>query len=109
MRRDGKFNMVDIQNATLSGGVAIGCSANMLPRPWGAMFIGSWSGVLSTVGFVKIQAFLERTCGLKDTCGIGNLHGMPSIFGAICSVILVAISNHTQCKHCWLIGWFHYY
>ena len=91
--------MVDVQNATLAGGVAMGCCANMLPRPWGAMFIGAWAGVLSTFGFNKIQPFLDRVVGLKDTCGVNNLHGMPSIFGALCSVVLAAISNHDQCLH----------
>jgi ammonium transporter Rh len=99
MRHEGKFNMVDIQNATLAGGVAMGAAANMLPRPWGAMFIGAWAGVLSTFGFIKVQPFLDRVIGLKDTCGVHNLHGMPSIYGAICSVILAAISNHTECLY----------
>lgn len=97
LRHGGKFNMVDVQNATLAGGVAMGTCANMLPRPWGAMFIGSIAGILSTVGFNKIQGLLERKVGLRDTCGINNLHGMPSIFGAFCSVVLAAISNHSQC------------
>ena len=93
----GKFNMVDIQNATLAGGVAMGCCANMLPQPWGALFIGMWAGLLSTFGFNKIQPFLEEKIGLKDTCGVHNLHGMPSLWGAFCSVVLAGISTHEQC------------
>ena len=96
----GKFNMVDIQNATLAGGVAMGCCANMLPQPWGALFIGMWAGLLSTFGFNKIQPFLEEKIGLKDTCGVHNLHGMPSLWGAFCSVVLAGISTHEQCLWC---------
>ncbi len=48
--------------------------------------------------FNVLQGFLERKIGLKDTCGINNLHGMPSLFGAFCSVVLSAISNHDQCE-----------
>jgi len=96
LRRNGKFNMVDVQNATLAGGVAMGCCANMLPRPWGAMFIGLWAGILSTFGFNRIQGFLERKIGLLDTCGVHNLHGMPSVFGAFCSVVLAGIGHHSQ-------------
>ena len=75
----------------------MGCCANMRPQPWGALFIGMWAGLLSTFGFNKIQPFLESKLGLKDTCGVHNLHGMPSLWGAFCSVVLSAISTHEQC------------
>ena len=100
LRGGHKFNMVDVQNATLAGGVAMGSCANMVTRPWGAMFIGLWAGVLSTWGYNKLQPVLDRKLGLKDTCGINNLHGMPSIFGAFCSVVVTAASNQAQCEWC---------
>jgi len=96
LRSDAKFNMVDIQNATLAGGVAMGACANMLPRPWGALFIGLWAGVLSTWGFNKLEFYLQRKIGLLDTCGVHNLHGMPSIFGAFCSVVLAGTEHHYE-------------
>jgi ammonium transporter Rh len=46
------------------------------------------AGLLSEVGCQKVQGFLEKKLRLHDTCGIHNLHGMPSIFGALCSVFL---------------------
>lgn len=97
LRHGGKFNMVDVQNATLAGGVAMGACANMLPQAWGALLMGSVAGILSTFGFNVLQGLLERKFGLRDTCGINNLHGMPSIFGALCSVVLAAISSHEKC------------
>ena len=98
LRRGHKFNMVDVQNATLAGGVAMGSCANMVTRPWGAMFIGLWAGMLSTWGYNVLQPILDRKLGLKDTCGINNLHGMPSIFGAFCSVVVTSASNLKQCE-----------
>ena len=98
LRKDGKFSMVDVQNATLAGGVAMGCSSNMLTSPWGAMFIGSWAGILSTVGFNKIQPYLAEKWNLHDTCGIHNLHGMPSVWGAFCSVVVTAVRTHAECE-----------
>merc|ERR1719502_2413196 len=56
--RDGKFNMVDIQNATLSGGVSIGAIGNMVIYPGGAFLTGICTGILSTAGYVWIQPFL---------------------------------------------------
>jgi len=77
-RKEQKFFMVDIQNATLAGGVALGASCDMLILPGSAIAIGSIAGLVSVLGYVHIQPFLEKTIGLHDTCGIHNLHGMPS-------------------------------
>ena len=60
---------VDIQNATLAGGVAIGASANLLGvKPCGAMAIGTAAGLVSTWGFCRLQPWLEER-GLHDSCG----------------------------------------
>ena len=79
---------VDIQNATLAGGVAIGCTANLSESPFDAIMIGVTSGLVSTIGFNFLQPYLEGVWGLHDTCGIHNLHAMPSVIGALASVIL---------------------
>jgi ammonium transporter Rh len=51
LRHGGRFNMIDVQNATLAGGVAMGACANMLPQAWGALLIGTVAGALSTFGY----------------------------------------------------------
>lgn len=88
----GLFRPVDIQNATLAGGVAVGCVANLSIHPAGAIAIGIIASFVSTYGFNFIQPYLEKEWSLHDTCGIHNLHAMPSIVGAIASVITCAIT-----------------
>ena len=83
-----KFRPVDIQNATLAGGVAIGCTANLTLSPLGAILIGAAAGFWSAVGYNHLQPFLENHCGLHDSCGIHNLHAMPSVIGALASVAM---------------------
>eukprot|EP01097_Dermamoeba_algensis_P008476 TRINITY_DN5677_c0_g1_i1.p1 TRINITY_DN5677_c0_g1~~TRINITY_DN5677_c0_g1_i1.p1 ORF type:complete len:447 (-),score=73.49 TRINITY_DN5677_c0_g1_i1:34-1374(-) len=92
-RHNGKLDMIDIQNATLAGGVAVGTCANMMIDPWGALLIGSVAGVLSTVGFIFIQPFLEKKLGLHDTCGVHNLHGMPGLLGGVAGVIAASVAT----------------
>merc|ERR1711879_763770 len=81
--RERKFSMVDIQNASLAGGVAIGSSADLIIEPWAAALIGTLAAVLSVVGYTKLSPLLEKHKIVHDTCGIHNLHGMPGIMGAM--------------------------
>merc|ERR1711871_1188713 len=46
MRHDKKFDMVDIQNATLAGGVAVGSASDLVIEPWAAILIGLIAGTL---------------------------------------------------------------
>lgn len=106
---DGKVNIVDIQNASLAGGVAIGASANMYCMPHGTLMIGSCAGLLSTVGYRKLQPYLDERLGLKDTCGVHNLHGMPAILGAFASIVLSGVareSTYDATGYAWDTVWF---
>lgn len=85
-----KFNMVDIQNATLAGGVAVGAAADQALGGGGALLIGTITGIWATFGFVKIMPWLETNLGLFDTCGVHNLHGMSAIIGVFVSAISAA-------------------
>jgi len=90
LRPHHKFSMVDIQNATLAGGVGVGSSADLIINPWGAFLIGLVAGTISTFGFVYLTPFLERNIGLCDTCGVHNLHGMPGLLGGIAGACAAA-------------------
>ena len=85
---DSRFRPVDIQNATLAGGVAIGCTANLTMSGFGAIMIGMTAGLVSSFGYNILQPYLEHNFNLHDTCGVHNLHAMPSVIGGLASVIL---------------------
>jgi len=88
LSEQGKLRPVDVQNATLAGGVSIGILAGTPLTAAGAILVGSFAGALSTFGFAKVSVFLYDKIGLHDTCGIHNLHGMPSMMGALISVVI---------------------
>lgn len=107
-----KFQPVDIQNATLAGGVAIGVVANLTLTPLACIIIGSVAGCVSTWGYNTLQPILEEY-GIHDTCGVHNLHGLPAVVGALASVIIAAskddfgdedadIYGTDQSKHWWI-------
>jgi len=91
-----KFCMEHIQNATLAGGVAVGAAADMIMTPGGAMVIGAVAGALSTAGFSYVSPFLTERFKITDTCGVNNLHGMPSLFGGLLSVLFAGIASETM-------------
>ena len=89
-----RFNMVDIQNATLAGGVAIGSSADLVIGPSFSLLIGMIAGIMSTIGYNKIQPCLYHNFHLHDTCGVNNLHGIPGIIGGISGAITASFTNN---------------
>ncbi|CAF0879396.1 unnamed protein product [Didymodactylos carnosus] len=77
----GKKEIIHIQNATLAGGIAVGCVVNKNIGLFGAMIIGSLAGIISTVGYKHL---LERLrLHIHDTCGVHNLHGMPGVLSGL--------------------------
>jgi len=104
IREENKFDMVDIQNATLAGGVAMGTCANFLIGPGAAALIGSIAGIISVIGYVHISPMLEEKINLTDTCGVNNLHGIPSVIGATAGIIATALANDADFGEQWMWG-----
>ena len=89
-----RFNMVDIQNATLAGGVAIGSSADLVIGPSFSLLIGMIAGIMSTTGYQKIQPYLYNKFHIHDTCGVNNLHGIPGIIGGLSGAISASFTTN---------------
>jgi len=98
LRPGHKLDMVDIQNATLAGGVAVGSSADLVIGPYASLIIGFVAGCLSVCGYVYISPWMEEKFGLHDTCGVHNLHGLPGIMGGIGGAISAATASNTVYK-----------
>ena len=90
---DRKFQAVDVQNATLAGGVIVGASADLMLQPYGAFLAGCVAGLVSTFGYQVIQPALEDSINFHDSCGVNNLHGMPGILGGLLSALMCSLAN----------------
>ena len=65
LHRKNRFQIVDIQNATLSGGVAVGAIADLMLQPGGAFMMGTITGLVSAFGYRLLQVMLATRCYLK--------------------------------------------
>lgn len=92
VQEEGKLRPVDIQNATLAGGVATGAVCLMTLNYSDSLLLGFFSGAASTLGFAILQPYLEEK-GLHDSCGVLNLHGIPALIGGLGSVVLAAVKG----------------
>ena len=90
----GKFEMEVMLNSTLAGGVAIGTSADLCTGAVFALIVGSIAGVISAVGFIKLNKFFQEKVRLHDTCGVQFLHGIPGIIGGICGAIATSSAGY---------------
>jgi len=94
--RKEKFAMVDIQYATIAGGVAIGACADLLIGPGPALAIGFIAGCCSVVGYALFQGYWEEYARLHDTAGVMHLFGAPGFIGGIASAIAVGVIPTTE-------------
>lgn len=88
--KEGKLDMEIILNASISGGVAMGCNAEIIVAPYGAMLLGLGAGTLASLGFAYVKPFLRRRQWVHDTCGIMYLHAVPGLLGGIVSAIIAS-------------------
>lgn len=63
-----RYDIVDIQNATLAGGVGIGCLADFNLNVYGALLVGCIAGFVSTLCFNKLTHWLKKKFNYYDTC-----------------------------------------
>jgi len=105
--RQGRFEMMHIQNSTLAGGVVMGACGGLYLQPAGAMGIGIVAGIVSVTGYCFVQPLLLKIrfrfnntdFGWWDTCGINNLHGMPGMLGCFASAVAIGSAAHNKLYH----------
>jgi len=83
--------MLDIQRATLAGGIAIAAATAQGTSPGGAMVVGAAAGIFSAIGYAFVTPFLENKFGLVDEAGVLSGNAFPGLLGGIAGIITTAI------------------
>ena len=86
----GKLNMEVVLNATLAGGIVIGSCCCLIVNPVLAIIIGCIGGIISSLGYLKLNSFLQEYAYLYDTCGVQFLHGIPGLIGGIAGAVVAS-------------------
>ena len=74
----------DLQQAVLAGGVAAGAVGEFdMTSQSSPIVIGVVTGAVCVLGFRHLSAFFEAHFNLHDSQGVHNLHGLPSLLGAL--------------------------
>ncbi|XP_018413542.1 PREDICTED: RH-like protein [Nanorana parkeri] len=92
--RKGKFKMMQVRNAMLAGGVAVGFSAHMVQYPWITMTIGLLAGLISTAGLTCMQDTLRIVTIVHDTCGVNYTFGVPGLLGALAYALIILVADY---------------
>lgn len=66
----GKMDIEVILNATLAGGVMMGASCDLITMPGMAMLAGAIAGVVSALGYMKMNGWFQNKLHLHDSCGV---------------------------------------
>ena len=75
------------------GGVIIGALAGILTNPRASLIIGSFGGIVSSLGFYYLNDFLKNRVKLHDTAGVHNFHDIPGILVGLISAAVIAAYN----------------
>lgn len=84
-----EFDISVLLKATLSGGVIIGATCNIITSPVIAIGCGAGAGLVSAYGFLLVRPLSrQRRPSSHDTCGVQYLHGLPGALSGVISFIL---------------------
>ncbi|XP_068121518.1 RH-like protein isoform X2 [Hyperolius riggenbachi] len=89
----GKFKMIQIRNAVLAGGVAVGFTASIVQYPWVTMTLGLIAGLASVFGLRYMKDSLKVITLVHDTCGVHYTFGLPGLIGALAYALVILVAD----------------
>lgn len=87
---DGKLDPFNVLFSSLSGGIAVGCSADIIKNPSAAITIGIVAAIITVLANV-FNIFQKMS---DDSTGLGNLSLLNGLFGSMMSAIIINFYNY---------------
>ncbi len=97
----GGMHLRSFLNATLAGGVAMGCAHSALVPPWIAALLGVAAAVSAVLGEWALVAWLEDGIKLYDTQGVLWTLVVPASLGWLVAEIVTGIASNTANTVVW--------
>lgn len=91
-----KDKMIHMQTGVLAGGVGIGCLADMYLEPWGALLMGSTTGLVAWLCIGWWTEFMEKKLKIHDTADCMALHGICAFWSAFGSCVAFAADSRND-------------
>ncbi|GAB1602014.1 ammonium transporter Rh type A-like [Argonauta hians] len=96
LEKEGKLNMVHIQNATLAGGVAVSSCVTIIQRPYQAHILGLLGGTVSVLGYKYLQPFLFKKLKIHDAGGVMSLHALPGLVAGLGAALFAYLATEEK-------------
>jgi len=93
---ENKDKMIHMQTGVLAGGVGIGCLADMYLEPWGALLMGSVTGICAWACIGWWTSFMEKKLQIHDTADCMALHGICAFISAFGSCVAFAANDKNR-------------
>lgn len=90
----GKLDMQVLMFSTLAGGVMVAASSNLIFNAGFALLTGCLAGIASSLGYLKLNEFMQNKVKIHDTCGVQFLHGIPGLLGAVTSAVCAGFASY---------------
>eukprot|EP01088_Endostelium_zonatum_P018667 TRINITY_DN6058_c0_g1_i1.p1 TRINITY_DN6058_c0_g1~~TRINITY_DN6058_c0_g1_i1.p1 ORF type:complete len:609 (-),score=106.25 TRINITY_DN6058_c0_g1_i1:112-1938(-) len=94
--RGGKWHMLEIQRATLAGGIACSSAFAQGATPGGAMVLGAAAGLVATISYAFFNPVGEKRFGAVDESGVFSYAFLPALTGSIAAIIQTALVAHNR-------------
>jgi ammonium transporter Rh len=86
-----KFTMMEIQHATISGGIGISSVAGLILYPHNAIALGGVIGIISVFCYKYIGPFMHNWFSLDDRFGVHNFAAIPGLISGLAGVLATGV------------------
>ena len=90
------FKALSSQSAMRSGGIAVGSVATLMIRPFGAIAIGMFAGLVSATSLLFLEPYFQKRFSLPHSNGLLSFNGFPAAISGLVGILMAALSEEVN-------------